>query len=151
MQRVWNDVGRPHKKLGQKTLKKHFPECLSQALGEEALPREPHIGSRGRHMLPHVLCWGTRGRDYVPRVLVQGTRGRFLTYGSVQFRCEMHFFFFECPSSPSVALGEDGLPRVPTFPESPALSDTRGSLPSPSARVLALGEACDTRGILLLP
>jgi hypothetical protein len=38
-------------------------------------------------------------------------------------------FLFRVPSSPSVALGEDGLPRVPVFPECHA----RGRPSSPSA------------------
>jgi hypothetical protein len=45
----------------------------------------------------------------------------------------MQLFFFVCLSSPSVALGEDGLPRVPFFPECHALLGTRGRPPSPSA------------------
>jgi hypothetical protein len=70
-------------------------------------------------------------------VLEQGTRGRFLPNGSVSFRRQMQIFFFECLSSPSVALGEDGLPRVPCFPECHALFNARERLPSPSA---TLGE-----------
>jgi hypothetical protein len=45
----------------------------------------------------------------------------------------MQLFFFVCPSSPSVALGEDGLPRVSLFPECHALLGTRGRPSSPSA------------------
>jgi hypothetical protein len=41
--------------------------------------------------------------------------------------------FFEFLSSPSVALGEDGLPRVPCFSECHAPIGTQESLPSPSA------------------
>jgi hypothetical protein len=42
-------------------------------------------------------------------------------------------FLFRVPSSPSVALGEDGLPRVLVFPECHALLGTRGRPSSPSA------------------
>jgi hypothetical protein len=45
----------------------------------------------------------------------------------------MRLFFFVCPSSPSVALGEDGLPRVSVFPECHAHLGTWGRSPSPSA------------------
>jgi hypothetical protein len=56
-------------------------------------------------------------------------------------------------------LRPQGLPGVPTFPESPALSDTRGSLPSMSAflprvpefwhsgKHMTLGEFCFYRSV----
>jgi hypothetical protein len=42
-------------------------------------------------------------------------------------------FFSVCAPSPSVALGEDGLPLVCFFPECRGLLSTRRSIPSPSA------------------
>jgi hypothetical protein len=65
-------------------------------------------------MLPRLLRWGTRGRGWLPQVLGKGTRGRvFFKY----LHFPTSFFVRECLSSPSVALGEEGLPRVPLFPE----------------------------------
>ena len=100
-----------------------------------------------------------------------GTRGRifvFLSFNGVGgVNRRVTCFFAECRSSPSVALGEEGLCRVLLFTECQDLCGTRESLsfPStilprvqhsgkilfPSARFLALGEASDTRGILSLP
>jgi hypothetical protein len=65
--------------------------------------------------------------------LVEALEEEFFSYGSVHPRRQMHLFFFECLSSPSVALGEDGLPQVSCFPECHAPIGTRESLPSPSA------------------
>jgi hypothetical protein len=124
------------KKLGQKKQKKnkYFPECQGQ---------------------------GTRGRGHLPRVLGLGSRGRafpiFLN-GSVYLRRQMHIFFFVCPSSPSVALGEDGLPRVPFFPEcnsSPSATLGEDCLPRVpdfwhSGKYVALGEYCFSRSGSLL-
>jgi hypothetical protein len=136
-------VGRPHKKWG----KKKVPRVPLLALKEEVLPRVPEQWLSGRRLLPRVPTRGTRGkRSPSPsaRALHSGkTFFNFLVNGSVQCCCQMQIFFCECPSSPSVALGEDGFPRVPPFPEC--------RLASPSARFLALGEEFDTRGILLLP
>jgi hypothetical protein len=108
------------KKRSKKNKKnKIFPECQDMALGEEALPR----------------------------VLGRGTRGRFFNCnGTGGLSRQVANFFPECHSSPSVALGEERLPRVPTFPECQAPHGTRESLSFPSAflpRVhssLALGE-----------
>jgi hypothetical protein len=96
----------------------------------------PATRHSGKRPFPECQGQGTRGRGHLFRVLGLGTRGRafpiFLN-GSVCLRRQMELFFFVCPSSPSVALGEDGLPRVPFFPECFALSGTRGRPSSPSA------------------
>jgi hypothetical protein len=57
---------------------------------------------------------------------------RFLANGSVQRYRQMRLSFWECYSSPSVALGEDDFPRVSPFPECHGFCDTRESLSSPS-------------------
>ena len=91
-------------------------------------------GTRGRQPLPRVPYSGTRERVSSPSVK-KGTRGRiFLSSNSVggvdrQVIC----FFVECRSSPSVALGEEGLCRVLRFTECQDLFGTRKSLSSPSA------------------
>ena len=94
--------------LGEGSL---FPECPVLALGKGPLPRVP-----GKAL----------GEDF------------FLSFNGVggvdrQVTC----FFAECRSSPSVALGEEGLYRVLLFTECQDLCGTRESLSSPSA---TLGE-----------
>ena len=111
-----------------------------KALGEEALSRVSEQDTRGRGCLPQVPCPGTRERASSPSAF-PGTRGRifvFLSFNGVggvnrQVTC----FFAECRSSPSVALGEEGLCRVLIFTECQDLGGTRESLSSPSA---TLGE-----------
>ena len=108
----------------------------SLALGEETLSRVPGQGTRGRKPLPRVSCSDTRERYSSPSAR-EGTRGRifvFLSFNGVggvnrQVAC----FFAECRSSPSVALGEEGLCRVLLFTECQDLFGTRESLSSPSA------------------
>ena len=100
------------------------------------LPRVPGQGTRGRQPLPRVSCSDTRERASSPSAF-PGTRGRifvFLSFNGVggvnrQVTC----FFAECRSSPSVALGEEGLCRVLIFTECQDLCGTRESLSSPSA------------------
>ena len=109
----------PSLALGEGSL---FPECPVLALGKGPLPR---------------VSGKALGEDF------------FLSFNGVggvdrQVTC----FFAECRSSPSVALGEEGLCRVLLFTE---CQDLCGCNSSPSARFLALGEASDTRGILPLP
>jgi hypothetical protein len=134
-------------------------------LGEETLPRVPGKGTRGRGSFPE--CRSARAWHSGKTFFI------FLANGSVQRRRQMRIFFCECYSSLSVALGEDGFPRVSPFPEchgfcrtreslsSPSAflsrvlffleCNTRGRLAFPSARFLALGEEFDTRGISVLP
>jgi hypothetical protein len=117
--------------------------CLHQILGKK-LKKSPS-SARGRHSGKMLAPPGARLRHSGKRLASLSARGRhsgkifFLRFRpfAVHSRRHMQFFFFECLSSPSVALGEDGLPRVPCFPECHALIGTRGSLPSPSA---TLGE-----------
>ena len=107
-----------------------------KTLGEEALSRVPGQGTRGRQPLPRVSCPDTRERASSPSAF-PGTRGRifvFLSFNGVggvnrQVTC----FFAECRSSPSVALGEDGLCLVLLFTECQDLCGTRKNLSSPSA------------------
>jgi hypothetical protein len=119
---------------------------------------------------PSAAAWHSGKRSPSPsaRAWHSGkTFFKFLANGSVQCCRQMQISFCECPSSPSVALGEDGFSRVPPFPECHGFCNTReaplprvhffpecntrGRLASPSARFLALGEEFDTRGISVLP
>jgi hypothetical protein len=77
-----------------------------------------------------VSCPSTRGRDPSPSAIVGHSGKRhaspsarvrhsgkrladFFHTAPFSFRRQMQIFFFECHSSPSVALGEDDLFRVP--------------------------------------
>ena len=112
----------------------------SLALGKEALSRVPGQGTRGRQPLPRVSCSDTRERASSPSAF-PGTRGRifvFLSFnGMGGVNRQVTCFFAECRSSPSVALGEEGLCRVLLFTECQDLCGTRKNLSSPSA---TLGE-----------
>jgi hypothetical protein len=94
-------------------------------LGEETLPRVPGKGTWGRGSFPE--CRSARAWHSGKTFFI------FLANGSVQRRRLMRIFFYECYSSPSVALGEDGFPRVSPFPECHGFCRTRESLSSPSA------------------
>ena len=103
------------KKWGKKTKKtKILPRVPSLALGEGSLFPECPVLALGKGPLP--------GEDF------------FLSFNGVggvdrQVTC----FFVECWSSPSVALGEEGICRVLLFTECQDLCGTRESLSSPSA------------------
>jgi hypothetical protein len=88
--------------------KKKFPKCLRWHSGKRPFP-ECYVEALGEVSRKNFL---KRCRLFVPSNTT---------------------FLFRVPSFPSVALGEDGLPRVSSFPECHALLGTRGSLPSPSA------------------
>ena len=125
------------KKMRQKKPKKTkiLPRVPSLALGEEALSRVPGYGTRGRQPLPRVPCPGNRERASSPSAR-EGTRGSifFKTFNGVDgLNRQVVCFFAECRSSPSVALGEEGLSRVLLFTECQDLCGTRESLSSPSA------------------
>jgi hypothetical protein len=112
------------KKLGQKNKK------------TKIFPRVPVTRHSGKRLFPEYRGQGTRGRGRLPRVLGLGTRGRGFSIFFKRLRLVPPSnapFLFRVPSSPSVALGEDGLPRVPVFPECHGLLGTRGRLSSPSA------------------
>ena len=108
------------KKMGQKKQKKILPRVPSLALGKEALCRVPWQGTRGNQPLCRVPGCDTRQSNFFSFNGVGGL-GRQVT-----------FFFAECRSSPSVALGEEGLCRVLVFTECRDLCGTRESLSSPS-------------------
>jgi hypothetical protein len=60
---VLNNVGRPHKKMGQKTKnKKIVPRVSLLALGEEIVPREPKQCHSGKRPLPREHGAGSQGR-----------------------------------------------------------------------------------------
>jgi hypothetical protein len=92
------------------------------ALGEEVLPRV----SGTRHSGKRSPSPSTRDKALGKAFSI------FLADASVQCYRQVHFFSV-CASSLSVALGEDGLPRVSFFPECHGLLSTRGSIPSSSA------------------
>ena len=131
---MWEGLTKNEVKKTKKT--KILPRMPSLSLGEEALSRVPGQGTRGRQPLPRVPSSGTRERASSPSAR-EDTRGRifvFLSFNGVggvnrQVTC----FFAECRSSPSVALGEEGLCRVLLFTECQDLCGTRESLSSPSA------------------
>jgi hypothetical protein len=92
-------------------------------LGEEAPSLSTgawHLGKRSPS--PSARAWHS-GKTFF----------KFLANDSVQCCRQMQISFCECPSSPSVALGEDGFPRVPPFPECHGFCNTRESPSSPSA------------------
>jgi hypothetical protein len=92
-------------------------------LGEEAPSLSTgawHLGKRSPS--PSARAWHS-GKTFF----------KFLANDSVQCCRQMQISFCECPSSPSVALGEDGFPRVPPFAECHGFCNTWESPSSPSA------------------
>jgi hypothetical protein len=80
-------------------------------------------------MFPRVPVTRHSGKRLFPECREQGTRGRVFSIFFKRLRLVPPSnapFLFRVPSSPSVALGEDGLPRVLVFPECHALLGTRG-------------------------
>ena len=98
------------------------PSARTTALGEASLFTESHVLALGKGRLPRVLNKAL-GEDFFI----------FSCNGAGEFGRQITFFFPGCGSSPSVTLGEEGLPRVPLFPECQIQYGTRGSLSSPSA------------------
>ena len=111
--------------LGETT---SFPECLSLALGEEALPweffmalgeefffhfklqRRRLLGTSRNTFLPRVLVFPeccARGSKLFPSVILPRVPGRLQLSGKPLFP--------ECNSSPRATLGEDWVPRVLDF------------------------------------
>ena len=72
--------------------KRPFAECHDRALGEASLFAECQGATLGK-----AIFFSFNGVDGLGR--------------------QVTFFFAECRSSPSVALGEEGLYRVPLFTE----------------------------------
>jgi hypothetical protein len=105
------------------TLGEETPECHEKALGEEA--PSPSAGAWHSGKMPPSLssrAWHSGKAFFI-----------FSANDSVQRHRQMRIFFCECHSSPSVALGEDGFPRVSPFPECHGFRGTRDSLSFPSA------------------
>jgi hypothetical protein len=102
----------------------------------------PQRSTRGRDPSPSAKAEHSEKRLPSPSAMVRhsgkkqaspSARGRNFPYGAVRLRRQIQLFFYVCISSPSVALGEDGLPRVASFPKCLSLFGTRESLSSPSA------------------
>ena len=109
---MWEGLTKKMRKKTKKT--KILPRVPSLALGEGSLFPECPVLALGKGPLP--------GEDF------------FLSFNGVggvdrQVTC----FFAECRSSPSVALGEEGLCRVLLFTECQDLCGTRESLSFPRA------------------
>ena len=126
-------------------------------------------GTRQRGPLPSAMTRHSGKPASLPSARVRHSAKQFFfSFNGVGgLDRQVTFFFAECRSSPSVALGKRAFAECRSLPSarhSAALSkaslpwviffpecNTRGRLALPSARFLALGEACDTRGILPLP
>jgi len=116
-QGVLNNVRRPHKKNGAKKTKKILPRVPSLALGKEALCRVPWQGTRGSQPLCRVPGCDTR-------------QSNFFSFNDVGgLGHQVTFFFAECRSSPSVALGKRAFAECRSLPS----ASTWQSLSSPSA------------------
>jgi hypothetical protein len=162
-------VGKPQKN-GTKNKKNSSPSAFVGTRGRGPSPSSGTVTLGEEAPSPSAGAWHSGKRSPSPsaRAWHSGkTFFKFLANGPVQCCRQMQISFCECPSSPSVVLGEDSfpechpspsamgfatlrktpLPRVYFFPE----CNTRGRLASPSARFLALGEEFDTRGISILP
>ena len=158
-------MGRPHKKNEAKKQKKNSsPSAFPDTRQRGPLPSAMTGHSGKPTSLPFAECHDRALGEASLFAECQGaTLGKaiFFSFNGVGGQgCQVTFFFAECRSSPSVALGEEGLCRVPLFTEctlrhsaKPLFPEcnTRGRLALPSTRFLALGEACDTRRILPLP
>jgi len=127
---MWEGLTKKMRQKKNKNKNSSLPECTVLALGKGPLPRVPGKA------LGEVFFKSFNGVGELNRQVV----------------C----FFAECRSSPSVALGEEGLSRVLLFTECKDLCGTRESLSSPSAILSRVPNfwhsgKLETRGILSLP
>jgi hypothetical protein len=139
-------VGRPRK--GQKT-KKVKNSSLSAFVGTRGRDTSPSAkeGALGEEVPSPSASRRLSGKRSPSASARVCTREDFFSFFGKRL-CPMlpsnANFFLRVSLFPSVALGEDGFPRVPPFPE----CNTRGRF---ACRFLKLGEEFGTRGISVLP